>query len=78
MTPTALSNSRPTGGFPASVPSATAGAKPHAGPRTDRACSISSWHFRFSFHPHGTAFQAKRLAVNQGVRHFAPGFLNDA
>jgi hypothetical protein len=31
----------------------------------------------FSFDFHGAAFQTERLAVNESIRHFPPGFLDD-
>jgi hypothetical protein len=77
LAPTAAFESRTARGLPASVLSTTARTKPHATPRTYRSCTISSRHFRFSFHSHGAAFQTERLAVNQGIRHFTPGFLDD-
>jgi hypothetical protein len=72
----APSKPRTARGLPASALSAPAWAKPHAVSLTHRSCSVSSRHFRFSFHSHGTTFQAERLAVNKGIRHFPPGFLD--
>jgi hypothetical protein len=51
---------------------------PHAAPSAHWSCSISSWHCFVSFHYHGTTFQTERLAVNEGVRHFPPGLLDNA
>ena len=65
-------------GFPISVLFTTARTKPHTTPWARWSCLVFSWYFGFSFHSHGTAFQAKRLAVDKGIGHFPPGLLDDS
>jgi hypothetical protein len=58
--------------------SAAARSAAHASSSAHWSCSISSWHCLIPFHYHGATFETERLAVNEGVRHFPPGLLDNA
>jgi hypothetical protein len=59
------------------TPGAAARGPTYALFRGHRLGPISFRHLRFSLHFHGSAFEAEGLAVNQSIRHFTAGLLDD-